>query len=77
MAENFIREFDKLDGLSVMGIYGGAHTAIGGTARGTQSVPCMANQLHGRYGGTVVQYLSRGRQILPIRIIEFCILILF
>lgn len=60
MAENFIREFDKLDGLSVMGIYGGAHTAIGGTARGTQSVPCMANQLHGRYGGTVVQYLSRG-----------------
>jgi hypothetical protein len=64
MAENFIREFDKLDGLSVMGIYGGAHTAIGGTVYGTQSVPCMANQLHGRYGGTVVKSKDLSRSFL-------------
>ena len=29
MAENFIREFDRLTGENVMGIYGGAHTGLG------------------------------------------------
>ncbi len=45
MTENFIREFDKLSGESVMGIYGGAHTDFDAMDNNTQSVPCMANQL--------------------------------
>lgn len=55
MAENFIREFDKLGGLSVMGIYGGFHTAIEGIAYRTQSAPCMAKQLQEHYRGAAVQ----------------------
>ena len=50
MVENFIREFEKLGGESIMGIYGSAHTDINGIAVGTDSVPCMANQLEKRYG---------------------------
>lgn len=50
MVENFIREFDCLDGESVMGIYGSAHTWIDAMDFSTQTVPFMANQLHARYG---------------------------
>lgn len=50
MTENFIREFDKLSGESVMGIYGGAHTELDAMDFNTRSVPCMANQLKEHYG---------------------------
>lgn len=53
MAENFIREFDKLDGESIMGIYGGAHTGLDAMDYNTQSVPGMANQLKKRYDSIV------------------------
>ena len=52
MAENFIREFDKLSGENVMGIYGGAHTGLD-AMNCTNSVPCMANQLKQRYGDVI------------------------
>ena len=52
MAENFIRAFDALDGESVMGIYGAAHTGID-ALNFTGRVPCMANQLHEVYGDTL------------------------
>ena len=50
MTENFIREFDRLNGATVMGIYGSAHTNIDAMAYAINSVPCMANQLHKKYG---------------------------
>ena len=53
MTENFIREFDRLDGADVMGIYGAAHTALNGMDYMTNSVPCMASQLKERYGEQV------------------------
>ncbi len=49
MVENFIREFNKLKSKSIMGIYGAAHTGIK-SLNHSQSVPCMANQLHKIYG---------------------------
>ena len=39
MAENFIREFDALDGESVMGIYGAAHTDPDAMADSAGTVP--------------------------------------
>ncbi|MDF9851525.1 hypothetical protein M2108_005796 [Paenibacillus sp. PastM-3] len=53
MTENFIREFDKLGNESIMGIYGSAHTVLDGIAYGTDSLPCMANQLQERYGENI------------------------
>lgn len=53
MAENFIREFNKLNGENVMGIYGGAHTGLDAMDFNTGSVPCMANQLKKVYGDAV------------------------
>ncbi len=53
MVENFIREFDKLDGESVMGIYGGAHTGPDKMAFDTPPLPCMGMQLKERYGDAV------------------------
>lgn len=50
MAENFIREFEKLGNESIMGIYGSAHTGVNEMDLFTKSVPCMANQLHKYYG---------------------------
>ena len=50
MTENFIREFDSLRDKDVMGIYGSAHTGTEATDYETNSVPCMANQLHKIYG---------------------------
>lgn len=53
MAENFVREFDNLNGESVMGIYGAAHTGLDEMDYNTRSVPCMANQLRKIYGDAV------------------------
>ncbi|WP_187375179.1 hypothetical protein [Paenibacillus antibioticophila] len=53
MTENFIREFEKLDGESIMGIYGVAHTGLDGMDYHTQSVPSMANQLQEHYGDSL------------------------
>lgn len=53
MAENFIREFDKLKSENIMGIYGGAHTDFDAMDYMTNSVPCMANQLKERYGDAI------------------------
>ncbi len=52
MVKNFIREFDKLSGESIMGIYGAAHTGLDSMDY-TDSVPCMANQLKERYSDTI------------------------
>ncbi len=53
MTENFIREFDRLGGIDVMGFYGSAHTGLTAMDYETGSVPCMANQLRARYGDCV------------------------
>lgn len=53
MVENFIREFDKLNGENVMGIYGGAHVEFEAMDYITQSVGCMANQLKEYYGDAI------------------------
>lgn len=50
MVKNFIREIESLNGADVMGIYGSAHTGIEATDYATNTVPCMANQLHKKYG---------------------------
>lgn len=50
MVENFIREFDSLEGMDIMGIYGNAHTYTDAMDWATHTVPCMANQLKERYG---------------------------
>lgn len=52
MVENFTREFDKLSGESIMGIYGAAHTGLEAMDY-TNSIPCMANQLKECYGDTI------------------------
>lgn len=53
MAENFIKEFEKLDNDNIMGIYGGAHTEFDAMDYNTNTVPCMANQLKKRYGNSI------------------------
>ncbi len=53
MVENFIREFEGLNGVDVMGIYGSAHTNIEAMGYATNSVPCMANQLYKKYGNAL------------------------
>lgn len=50
MAENFIRAFDALEGESVMGIYGAAHTDVNTMNYGSGTVLTMAGQLYQRYG---------------------------
>lgn len=52
MVENFIGEFDKLSGESIMGIFGSAHTGLDDMDN-THSVPCMANQLKKHYGDII------------------------
>ena len=44
MVENFLREYALLNGESIMGIYGAAHTGLEALDWSGQ-VPCMANQL--------------------------------
>lgn len=58
MVENFIREFDKLNGESIMGIYGASHTDLDGVDFMTKSVPCMANQLKEHYSNIYSEDLS-------------------
>lgn len=53
MAENFKREYDKLNDESIMGIYGAAHTGLDAMAYKSNSVPCMANQLKKYYGKAI------------------------
>lgn len=50
MVKNFVREIESLNGVSVMGIYGSAHTEIEAMDYITNTVPCMANQLYKKYG---------------------------
>lgn len=50
LIENFVREFDGLDGRDVMGIYGSAHTGTEAMEYSKGRIPCMANQLKQRYG---------------------------
>lgn len=52
MVENFIREFDKLNGEPIMGIYGAAHTGLDSLDY-SNSVSCMATQLKERYGDNI------------------------
>lgn len=49
MAKNFVREFDKLGGESIMGIYGAAHVGLD-EMNFTNAVPSMANQMRKFYG---------------------------
>lgn len=49
LAENFIREYEKLKGASVMGIYGSAHAQTDAMEFMAGEVPCMANQLYQKY----------------------------
>ncbi len=53
MAENFRREYDRLNGESIMGIYGAAHTKLNASAYGTMLHPCMAKQLKKTYGKAI------------------------
>lgn len=48
MVENFMSTFDQMNGEDIMGIYGAAHTGLEAKDQ-TQSIPCMANQLHEKY----------------------------
>lgn len=50
MVENFIRAYDALRGVPVMGIYGSAHTDASAMDYETGTVPGMAAQLYARYG---------------------------
>jgi hypothetical protein len=52
MTQNFVREFDLLNGVDIMGIYGLAHTGLNSLDY-SQTVPCMANQLAQRYGDRI------------------------
>ncbi len=52
MVENFVRELDKLNGESIMGIYGSAHTGLDNMNH-TNEVESMANQLKQKYGDRI------------------------
>lgn len=69
MAENFMRELEALDAekkTDVMGIYGAVHTALDGMNYEDGTVPCMANQLHQKYGERIVSKdLRSGSKDLP------------
>lgn len=66
MTENFIREFDKLNGTDIIGIYGAPHTYLD-SFDPTGTVPSMATQLAEYYGTSLhTEDLSRLSQ--PIRI---------
>lgn len=52
MTENFIREFDALDGEKVMGIYGSAHVDLYALNH-TKECDAMGKQLKSRYGELV------------------------
>ncbi len=52
MVQNFIHEFDRLDGENVMGIYGWGHTDLEGLDE-SRSVPSLAKALREHYGDNV------------------------
>lgn len=52
MTENFIREYERLGGSSVMGIYGSMHTDPE-RLDFSETVPSMAAQLSARFGGAL------------------------
>ena len=64
MTENFIRAFDALEGESIMGIYGAAHTGLDNLAFYGE-VDCMGTRLVEIYGDAVH---SEDLSVLPIRI---------
>jgi len=71
MAENFIREFDRLGNQNVMGIFGAVHTTFGFMGvLGLPDVPTLAERLRERYGDSVhTTDLSRLSLIVdPIRV---------
>jgi len=51
MTQNFIREYEKLGGIPVMGIYGGWHTKVGATL--DNGFPRMSTALRWRYADAV------------------------
>lgn len=53
MTSNFIQEFQLLNGESIMGIYGSAHTGIKSKDYYTNTIPCMANQLKDVFGANL------------------------
>lgn len=69
MVENFIREFGKLSGENIMGIYGAAHTGLEAMDY-TNSVPCMASQLKEVYGDNIhsEDLSSLAKEIEPYRV---------
>lgn len=69
MAENFIREYDKLDGESIMGIYGAAHTGLDDMDI-TGEVPSMGNQIAEHYGSRVHSKDLSKRDVIRIDTIE-------
>ncbi|NLJ65318.1 MAG: hypothetical protein GX337_08005 [Christensenellaceae bacterium] len=52
MTENFIRAYDALGEIKIMGIYGGSHTGLFDMDY-TGKVPTMANQLREHYGDII------------------------
>ncbi len=59
MTQNFIREFEELDGQNIMGIYGGAHVGLDATAYHSDTLPCMGAQLYERYDNAVNSWRLR------------------
>ncbi len=54
MTRNFMREYKKINGVDIMGIYGSAHTGIHALDYATNTVPSMANQLSRYYKSSVI-----------------------
>ena len=52
MTENFIRAYDALGEIKIMGIYGGSHTGLFDMDY-TGKVPTMANQLREHNGDII------------------------
>lgn len=73
MVENFTREFDKLEGESIMGIYGSAHTGLE-SMNHTNEVPSMANQLKEFYEGNIysedLSHISKEMEPLKVETVE-------
>ena len=54
MVENFIREFESLNGESVMGIYGVLHTDLNNVYGEVKNNPVMGLRLHEKYGDRLI-----------------------
>ena len=67
IVENFICKFEKLNGESVMGIYGAMHIMLD-PVEYFDDVPCLGHQLKERYGEAVhfedLSYLFDGKNII-------------